>query len=55
VTPLGISPVPGLQVDFDDVRLDATPLEETVALTGPGGSVLLGLGIVCLALGRRRR
>ena len=40
---------PDLEVDFDNVRLDA----ETIVLTEPGMTILFGLGLAGLALRRR--
>jgi hapalindole H/12-epi-hapalindole U/12-epi-fischerindole U synthase len=41
---------PDLEVDFDDVRLDA----ETIVLSEPGTAMLFGLGLIGMALRRRR-
>jgi|APSaa5957512535_1039671.scaffolds.fasta_scaffold66944_2 hypothetical protein len=48
-TPAEAGP-PDLEVDFDNVRLDA----ETIVLSEPGTAMLLGLGLVGLARCRRK-
>lgn len=49
--PVGLSPIPDLEVDFDDVRLDATAR----AVSEPGTLALFTLGLAGLVLHRRRR
>ena len=50
-TPGGLASVPDLEVDFDDVTLDATAL----AVSEPGSLALIGFGLIALALRARRR
>lgn len=45
VTPGGLGSIPDLEVDFDDVNLDATALR----VSEPGGLALFGLGLIALA------
>lgn len=49
--PGGLDPIPDLEVDFDDVRLDATAR----AVSEPGTLALFALGLAGLVLHRRRR
>jgi hypothetical protein len=51
VTPGGLNAIPDLEVDFDDVTLDATAL----AVSEPGSVALFGIGLFTLAWRTRRR